>query len=81
MEEKERVFDQCKDCIYLKELRSHPWVDKKPCSNIDGYVCIMEMAVFDSNYVGKCSNSIGCEMFESKEKYDLMFSIVKKEIK
>jgi hypothetical protein len=47
----------CCNCKNLLSLRSHPWVDGKPCSNKLGYVCLAfadDDQVIISNEHGMC---------------------------
>lgn len=76
---KERKWEKCGTCKFLAELRSHPWVDGKPVSNVAGYVCVFSCVEFKDGTVMKVKgpDGIQCEMWTPKEEKSDIEPVVK----
>lgn len=63
-------YQCCCKCKFHIPLRSHPWVDDKPCTNIDGYLCTA--GIHDRHINKSNEHSCGCELYMEKEDEDLL---------
>jgi hypothetical protein len=72
MKLKKDKWEHCTNCMYLAEMCSHPWVDKKPLSNKLGYACVFFYIIENGPIIPNWDrDSIQCEMHTPRNEQSL----------